>query len=163
VVNTVGANVETWTDIGLISTATFTYRVIAFNANGSSTASEEKSVTVPSFNFTTISNNVGVTSSVSRSASRFYKINVPEGMAELIVETSGTFDPNLYLRIDRQPTEVAYNCRSINSGATERCRILTPVPGDWHIMVLGNSITTSNFTLTAKIIEPVFEMTRRQD
>ncbi|MFN7826569.1 MAG: fibronectin type III domain-containing protein, partial [Acidobacteriota bacterium] len=163
VVNTVGANVKTWTDIGLISTATFTYRVIAFNANGSSTASEEKSVTVPSFNFTTISNNVSVTSSVSRSASRFYKINVPEGMAELIVETSGTFDPNLYLRIDRQPTEVAYNCRSINSGATERCRILTPVPGDWHIMVLGNSITTSNFTLTAKILEPVFEMTRRQD
>lgn len=163
-VGTLGANIETWLDTGLIATANLTYRVVAFNSTGSSTPSEERSVTVPSFNFTTITNKELFTGSVSRSSSRFYKIYVPPGTAELTVETTeGTFDPNLYLRVDRQPTEVAYNCRSINSGAIERCRVLTPVPGDWHIMVIGNTITTSNFILRAKIIEAALEFDNRQD
>ena len=163
-VGTLGANIETWLDTGLIATANLTYRVVAFNSTGSSTPSEERSVTVPSFNFTTITNNELFTGSVSRSSSRFYKIYVPPGTAELTVETTeGTFDPNLYLRVDRQPTEVAYNCRSISSGAIERCRVLTPVPGDWHIMVIGNTITTSNFILRAKIIEAALEFSNRQN
>ncbi|NBO64447.1 MAG: hypothetical protein EBU88_06310, partial [Acidobacteria bacterium] len=149
-----GINVRTWQDVGLISGATFTYRVTAFNASGSSAPSTEKAVTIPSFNFTILTNKVGLTSSVSRSASKYFMISVPDGMAELIVETTGTFDPNLYIRHERQPTEIAYSCRSISIGPVERCRILAPQSGDWHIQIVGNSVTTSNFTVTATINEP---------
>jgi hypothetical protein len=149
-----GLNVVSWQDIGLISGATFTYRVTAFNTTGSSAPSAERSVTIPTFNFTTLANKVGLTSSVTRSSSRYFMISVPEGMGELIVETSGTFDHNLYLRHERQPTEIAYSCRSITSGAIERCRIYAPAAGDWHIQIVGNSSNTSNFTVTATINEP---------
>ena len=152
-VATLGANVTTWQDSGLLSNGTYFYRVVAFNANGDSAPSEEKSITAPISSFTILNNGVTVSNSVTRSASRYYLITVPAGAADLTVETTGTFDSNLYVRFDRQPTLVSYNCRSVGTASTEKCLIAFPAAGDWHIQVLGNSITTSNFTLQATYTE----------
>ena len=47
-VATLGANVQSWTDSGpLAGSSTYFYRVVAFNAGGDSTPSNESSITTP--------------------------------------------------------------------------------------------------------------------
>ncbi|NDD63326.1 MAG: hypothetical protein EBZ36_05020, partial [Acidobacteria bacterium] len=148
-VTTTVANVTSYEDTGLIANSSYTYRVLATSGGSTSDPSNEQSIVMPSFDFVPLSNGQSVTDVVSRNQSKYYRIYVPSGATELLVQTTGNNNVHLYVRFERQPNITA-NCRSEGANSTEQCRLVTPNPGDWHIQVLGaGTTTTSNFTVTA--------------
>ncbi|MFM8392605.1 MAG: fibronectin type III domain-containing protein, partial [Acidobacteriota bacterium] len=148
-VATTPANTTTYVNGDLVSNSVYVFRVRALNGSTESTASNEASILVPVNSFTNLTSSQSSSDSVSRSSSKYYKLYVPEGATQLIVQTTGTGDVDLYLRSDTQPTRFTYGCRSIASNSTERCAISAPKSGDWHILVYGYGQGTSNFTITA--------------
>ncbi|MEM9173570.1 MAG: S8 family serine peptidase, partial [Pseudomonadota bacterium] len=74
---------------------------------------------------------------------------VPEGMSELTVTTTGgSGAADLYIRYNRRASTSRYDCRSINSGTAESCTITDPQAGTWHIAVHTRS-SFSNVTASA--------------
>lgn len=79
-----------------------------------------------------------------------YTIDVPPGMGNLSVRTSGgSGDADLYVRFGAPPTTSSYDCRGYNSGNNELCSFAAPQAGTWHVMVhayaayTGVSLTAS--------------------
>jgi len=71
----------------------------------------------------------------------------------LTVTTTGTGDPDLYIRFGAQPTTTSFHCRSWSSTATESCSITVPAgQSQAYIGVYGYSSAT--FTLNAKWVAP---------
>jgi hypothetical protein len=95
------------------------------------------SVTIPVSAFTAIANGQTVSGSARRNQAIYYRLSIPEGARDLVVESNSTPVTSLFVRYDKQPTQYAYNCNSEANNATQSCKLLTLIAGDWHIQVLG--------------------------
>ena len=72
--------------------------------------------------------------SLSRRGYVRFTFEVPEGMSELTVTTSGgSGEVDLYVRYNARASTSRFDCRSINSGTSESCTIVNPQAGTWHI------------------------------
>jgi hypothetical protein len=148
-VGTLAANTNTFVNSDLLPNSTYSFRVRAVNGSAESNGSNEVSLVLPGNSFANLNNAQPASDSVSRSASKYYKLYVPTGASQLVIQTTGTGDVDLYLRADTQPSRFIYSCRSIASNSTERCAISAPKSGDWHILIYGYGSGTNNFSVTA--------------
>lgn len=148
-VGTTPPNTTTFVNSELLSNTTYSFRIRAINGSTESNGSNEVSLILPDNSFTNLSNAQSVSDSVSRSGSKYYKLYVPAGASQLVIQTTGTGDVDLYLRADNQPSRFIYSCRSIASNSTERCAISAPKSGDWHILIYGYGSSANNFSVTA--------------
>lgn len=87
--------------------------------------------------------------SIARRSWQHYTVEVPAGMSNLTVNTSGgSGDADLYVRRGAQPTTTSYECRSDRSGNSESCSFNNPEATTWYISVYGYR-AVSGLTLTA--------------
>jgi len=145
---TTPTGVTNYANSDLVGGATYTYRIRAVNGLLESAPTPEVTVTVPLNSFTTLTRGQAVSGRVARGENLYYKLYVPPGATQLVFQTSGTGDIDLYVRQDSQPGRSVYGCRSVASNSTERCTISAPTAGDWHVLVYGFGSTTNMFTLT---------------
>jgi serine protease len=83
---------------------------------------------------------------------RYQPLSVLAG-SKLTVTTTGTGDPDLYIRFGSQPTTTSFHCRSWSPTATESCSLTVPAgQSQAYIGVYGYSSAT--FTLTASWVQP---------
>ncbi|WP_445765975.1 S8 family serine peptidase [Rheinheimera sp.] len=76
--------------------------------------------------------------SVARRSWQHYTLDVPEGMSQLTVSTSGgRGDADLYVKFGSQPTSGSYDCRPNKNGNDETCVISNPQAGTWHMSIYG--------------------------
>ena len=91
-----------------------------------------------------------VVSSVQEDAVRVYRINVPQGATQLLVELtelSQDADLEVFGASSRE------SCISDYAGtAPETCRFTNPTPGVWTIEVFGYSSGTTGYRLTATLL-----------
>lgn len=74
----------------------------------------------------------------ARGSNAEYSIDIPAGATNLVVTLSGgSGDPDLYVRFGSKPTINTYDCRSFDSGTTERCAFAAPRTGKYYILVRG--------------------------
>ena len=144
----VNENVSSYQDIGVTPGISYSYTVTAFNGTGESAASNEVSVLMPLFDFTPLANGVMIPHTVGRYRIRYYRINVPIGASELLVQTKGIGSTAMYVRYGSQPNNFFYNCRSLSDTTNNRCYFQDPEPGDWHIMLTSTTQLGSNYQLT---------------
>ena len=146
---TLGPNTTTYQDTGLTPGSVFVYSVIAFNTNGDSTSSNEATVSAPGEAFITLANGTPANGALARNRYNYYQINVPIGATQLVIQTAGTGNVDLYVKYGSQPQLLSYDCRSITTTSSDRCSFSLPPAGDWHIMVYGYANATSSFSVTA--------------
>ncbi|HYK00474.1 MAG TPA: M4 family metallopeptidase [Thermoanaerobaculia bacterium] len=98
----------------------------------------------------TLTNGVAVTGIGSSTGTwKHYKITVPASQTSLaIVQSGGTGDADLYVRLGSQPTLTSYNYRPYLSGNNETVTVANPAAGDWYISIYAYS-TFSSVTLKA--------------
>jgi len=98
----------------------------------------------------TLTNGVAVTGiGASTGAWKHYKIAVPSGQTSLaIVQSGGSGDADLYVRLGSQPTSSSYNYRPYLSGNNETVNVSNPAAGDWYISIYAYS-TYSSVSLKA--------------
>jgi vibriolysin len=76
----------------------------------------------------------------TRSAKRYFRVAVPEGVRDLTVTLSGgTGDADLYVRRGAAPTTSLYDCRPYRTGNEEVCTFAAPAEGVWYVMLNGFS------------------------
>ena len=99
---------------------------------------------------TTLTNGVAVTSiGASTGAWKHYKIAVPSGQSKLeIIQSGGTGDADLYVKLGSQPTSSSYNYRPYLNGNNETVTVTNPAAGDWYISIYAYS-TYSGVSLKA--------------
>jgi vibriolysin len=99
---------------------------------------------------TTLTNGVAVTSiGASTGTWKHYKITVPSGQSSLaIVQSLGTGDADLYVKLGSQPTLTSYNYRPYLTGNNETVNVTNPAAGDWYISIYAYS-TFSGVSLKA--------------
>ncbi|NDD62910.1 MAG: hypothetical protein EBZ36_02855, partial [Acidobacteria bacterium] len=68
---------------------------------------------------------------------------------ELLVQTKGSGNTEMYVRHGQMPTFFYYNCRSLSDTTNNRCYFLNPAPGDWYILLTSNTQQGSIYQLTA--------------
>ncbi|WP_018691681.1 M20/M25/M40 family metallo-hydrolase [Algicola sagamiensis] len=86
----------------------------------------------------------------NRGSETYYYIEVPSGVSQLTVETSGgSGDVDLYVRFGQKPTRNDYECRPYKWGNNETCQISNVKAGKYHIMLRGYS-TYSDVKLVGK-------------
>jgi subtilisin family serine protease len=146
---TVGANLGLHLDQQVVGGATYLYRIVAFNIYGESLASNEARATVPSVSVTPLLNGQMTSRSVNRMRPAFFSVEVPVGSNQLSVQLSGGANVDLYVRAGELPQIDQFDCRSNNLNSAELCVIPFPTPGIWYILVVGNSTTVNNFSITA--------------
>lgn len=107
----------------------------AFNASGGAT---------------TLANGVPVANlSGSLNSVRGYSIQIPAGIQNLTIQTSGgSGDPDLYVKFGAEPTPSIYDCRSWEVGPTETCTFPSPIAGTYFILIHGYA-AYDGLTLTA--------------
>jgi Trypsin/Bacterial Ig domain/Bacterial pre-peptidase C-terminal domain len=78
-----------------------------------------------------------------------HQVEVPPGTAELRVSLNATegSSPDLYLRAGRPATAAAHDCAADGPGSYGYCEVRSPVPGTWHVQVIG--VGYGDFQLTA--------------
>ena len=88
---------------------------------------------------TLLTNGVPVTGIAgSEGSEKFYRIIVPSGRTELVIETSGgTGDADLYVKLGSPPTTTDYDYRPYQLGNNEKVTIENPPSGNWLIMIRG--------------------------
>lgn len=145
---TTATGVTNYSNTGLAAGTTYTYRVRSVNGLLESEPTTEVTVTVPLNSFTVLTRGQAVTGRIARGENSYYKLYVPPGSTQLVFQTTGTGDIDLYVRQDNQPGRSVYSCRSIASNSSERCTISAPTAGDWHVLIFGYGSTTNIFTLT---------------
>ena len=66
-----------------------------------------------------------------------YSFDVPDGVASLEIELSNvTGDPDLYVKHGSTPSINVNDCKSeLSGGKDEKCTILNPESGTWHVML----------------------------
>ncbi|HYI08790.1 MAG TPA: M4 family metallopeptidase [Thermoanaerobaculia bacterium] len=106
--------------------------------------------TPPPSTVVTLTNGVAVTGiGASTGTWKHYKIAVPSGQSSLaIVQSGGSGDADLYVKIGSQPTSSSYNYRPYLSGNNESVNVTNPVAGDWYISIYAYS-TYSSVSLKA--------------
>lgn len=77
-----------------------------------------------------------------------YSVTVPTGATNLVIQMSGgTGDADLYVKYGQVPTTVDFNCRPFLAGNNETCPFVTPPPGTYYILIVGdesfNGVTLS--------------------
>lgn len=94
---------------------------------------------------TTLSNGVAVTGlSGSTGAWAHFKITVPSGQTKLeIIQSGGTGDADLYVKLGSQPTSSSYNYRPYLNGNNETVTVTNPAAGDWYISIYAYSSYSS--------------------
>lgn len=74
----------------------------------------------------------------SANSERFFKIDVPAGATNLVIEISGgSGDADLYTRRGAKPTASSYDCRPWKTGNSESCTVASPQAGSYYVMVRG--------------------------
>ena len=94
----------------------------------------------------------GTVSDVSATAGQWkhYTLDVPAGMANFTVTTSGgTGDADLFVKFGSQPTSSSYDCRPYKNGNAETCTFSNPQAGTWHLSVNAYQ-TFSGLTLSGQ-------------
>jgi Zn-dependent metalloprotease len=101
--------------------------------------------TPPPSTVTTLSNGVAVTGiGASTGTWKHYKITVPSGQTSLaIVQSGGTGDADLYVKLGSQPTSSSYNYRPYLTGNNETVNVSNPAAGDWYISIYAYSTYAS--------------------
>jgi fibronectin type 3 domain-containing protein len=152
---TVGPNVTSHRDLNLTPGQVYTYTVTAVTMAGEAPVSNETSVTMPIYSFVPLSTGQTTSGSIILGRSMYYRISVPEGALQLLAQTNGSGNVDLFMRHGTQPTRNTADCRSTNDTTAERCVFFAPAPGDWYIMVYGNARFTNNFTLHTNYVMSV--------
>jgi fibronectin type 3 domain-containing protein len=152
VLATVGTNATSYRDLSVMPGQTYFYAITPVTITGESPSSTEVSITMPIFSFVPVGVGQTVSGSVVIGRSQFYRISVPQGVLQLLVQTSGTGNIDLFTRHAFQPTRNNADCRSVNDTTAERCVFYAPTPGDWHILVFGNARASNNFLLHVSYI-----------
>lgn len=76
-------------------------------------------------------------------------IDVPANTSKLeVVQSGGSGDADLYVKLGAEPTAQSYDCRPYVGGNAETCTINNPAAGRWHVGNFGYS-TFSNVTVKA--------------
>ena len=148
-VGTVSANVTAFQNVGLSPATTYLYQVIAFNSFGDSTPSNEIDATTlaQASNAISLSNGRASTGALPKNQSILYRLSVPANVAQLVIQTKGIGNADLYVRYGAQPQLNAFDCRSNGPTSSEQCIISRPVAGDWNIMVFGNTSSLSVYSV----------------
>ncbi len=116
-----------------------TYTVtLTVTDNGGATGTTSKQVTVSSSSTVVdLTNNVALTGqSAAKGAWKHYRINVPAGSTNLVMQISGgTGDADLYTKFGAQPTSTVYDCRPYLGGNAESCTVAAPSAGYYYLGV----------------------------
>ena len=82
-----------------------------------------------------------------------YALEVPEGVSGVlsITTSGGSGNASLHVSLDEEPTDDAYDWRSIRPGNNETVRVNNPAAGTYYIKLSG---TYSNLTLQGRFEEP---------
>jgi len=152
VIATVGTNATSYRDPGMMPGQTYYYTVTPVTMAGEAPSSAEVIVTMPIFSFVPVGVGQTVSGSITVGRSQFYRISVPQGVLQLLIQSSGTGNVDLFVRHATQPTRNNADCRSVNDTTAERCVFYAPAQGDWHILVYGNARASNNFLLHVSYI-----------
>ena len=78
----------------------------------------------------------GLSSSAAAGSTQLWKVIVPAGATNLLVEMSGgTGDADLYVRQGSPPTPDDWDCRPFEGGNNEVCDFPNPTAGTWFVMI----------------------------
>ena len=66
-----------------------------------------------------------------------FSIDLPEGFNTLEVTIEGRGEADLYVRHNRKPYFISYDCRPYLWGSNEQCTFTNPQSGTWHFGVRG--------------------------
>lgn len=144
---TTGSTVyDPYNPLTLTTNGTYLVKAIAVKDGYTDSAVKSATFTVNAITVTQLTDGVsktGITGTLS--SERYYRINVPAGMAKLIIKTSGgTGDCDLYVKQGTTlPTLSVYDYRPFASGNSEEVTINNPTAGDWSIMLHGYSAYSS--------------------
>jgi len=119
-----------------------TYYTRAYATNSSGTAyGEVRSFTVVAQADVALTAGTAVTGiSGSTGSSNYYRIDVPAGVTQLtITTTGGTGDANLYVRRGSRATTSAFDQSGVTSSANETVTINNPTSGTYYILLYGNT------------------------
>ena len=85
----------------------------------------------------TLTNGVAVTGlSASTGSWKHFVIAVPSGQSKLdIVQSGGTGDADLYVKVGSQPTSSSYSYRPYLTGNAESVSVTNPAAGNWYISI----------------------------
>lgn len=97
----------------------------------------------------TLTSGQAVSDSVTWDQQKAYRITVPSGATQLLVQITGAGDADLYVKRGSQAGMNAWDCRPYAGGSNEQCPFSNPQAGDWYIMIHGYASGTSSYTLTA--------------
>jgi subtilisin family serine protease len=146
---TVPANQTLYQDQQVLGGVTYIYRVIAFNLFGESLPSNEARATTSTVQAVELLNGRSISRSVTRVRPAFFTIEVPVGTTQLMVQTTGTGNVDLYVRAGSPPQVDQFDCRSVNFNSIEQCILPFPRAGTWYILVVGNTTGVNIFSVTA--------------
>ena len=73
---------------------------------------------------------------------QYFSFEIPEGMAALEVNLSGSGNPDLYVQFGAPPSRGAFDCRSTVRGANDSCSIANPQAGTWYVGIRGRFFYT---------------------
>ena len=149
IVATLAPNTTVFRDVDLFPGTSYIYSVVAQGLGGETRLSNEYVVQLPIYNFILYNNGRSVSNSVPTNRQQFYRLSVPYGATQLLVQTSGTGNADLYVRFGRTPELNRFDCRSILDSSADRCVFSYPQAGDWYIMVYGNSRAVINYFMSA--------------
>ena len=109
--------------------------------------------TPPPSTVTTLTNGVAVTGiGASTGTWKHYKIAVPSGQSSLaIVQSGGTGDADLYVKIGANPTTTSYDCRPYKTGSNETCKVTLAQPTTVGVMVNGYASTSTFKVVGSKL------------
>ena len=152
-----GPNVTEFRDEALLPGNEYIYQISSFNSMGDSPGSNEVSIQLPINAFFLLDNGIPVNHTVGQNRALFYRIHVPIGTTELLIQTKGGGSNALFVRYGLQPSSLYFNCRSLSTTSNNRCLFSNPTPGDWHIMVMSTTLLGSNYNVTASYVkDPIF-------
>jgi subtilisin family serine protease len=143
------ADTTAYQEQGLVKGGLYFYRVLALDAAGGLAASNPATVRMPTIPFRVLANGELHQAAVMRGDGLYFRIYIPEGTSQLLVQTRGSGDVDLYLASGTQPSQSNFVCRSVSFTAQEQCLIPSPAVGDWHLLVYGYGTGRSSFLLTA--------------
>lgn len=156
-----GPNVTEFRDGALVPGSEYIYQVSSFNSMGDSPGSNEVSIQLPINAFFLLDNGIPVNHTVGQDRALYYRINVPIGATELLLQTKGGGSNALFVRYGLQPSNLYFNCRSLSNTSNNRCLFPNPTPGDWHVMVTSTTLLGSNYNITATYVkDPIFSSTQ---
>jgi len=104
---------------------------------------------------TALQNGVPVTNlSGDASSERFFKVDVPNGQAQLVFAISGgSGNADMYIRRGGKPTTVTWDQRPMKPDNTESITIQNPPGGTWYVMLKGTT-AYRGLTIEARYVAP---------